>query len=191
MLLSASSAFSALLSCSIPITALSMTISRISPGSKNSIGSPSVQATTNETAAAASRMRIITSLNWSRNRRSVDFFFFSRSRFSPYSDSRAVAVSPVRPVFGSAPSVCSTDSVLSLWYAKTMLPPYVETEIIFLAICLSGTTVQNFSGRSLQIFGSANHGALVRIIRESGGRNLRRASCAQKAPWEYGRVCRA
>ena len=60
---SASSAFSALLSCITPTMAFNITISRISTGSKNSRGLPSVQATTKDTAAAAIRIRIMASLN--------------------------------------------------------------------------------------------------------------------------------
>ena len=80
----ASSAFSALLSCIIPMMALRITIRRMSTGSKNSIGSPSTQAIPKEMAAAMSRMIIITSLNWSKNRCRLLFFFFSFRRLGPY-----------------------------------------------------------------------------------------------------------
>ena len=57
-----------------------MTISKISAGSKNSPGFPSTHATTKETTAAAIRIRIIASLNWSKKRcRFVFFFFFGEN----------------------------------------------------------------------------------------------------------------
>ena len=106
--LRASSAFSALLSCSTPITALAMTMATMRMGSKNSEASPEEQATTKDTTAAASRIRIITSLNWSRKRRNMDFFFFSRRRFSPSRARRAAASASVRPEAGSVESVRSS-----------------------------------------------------------------------------------
>ena len=96
----ASRAFSALLSCTIPIMALSTTMSRISTGSKNSIGSPSTQAMTKETAAARSRIMIMTSLNCSKNRWRLVFFFFSCNLFSPYWERRWAAWPLVSPFSG-------------------------------------------------------------------------------------------
>ncbi|CDA78260.1 putative uncharacterized protein [Clostridium sp. CAG:242] len=66
--LSASKAFSALLSCMTPMIAFRTTMSRIRSGSKNSFGCPSTHAMTKEIAAAASRIRIITSLNCAKKR---------------------------------------------------------------------------------------------------------------------------
>ena len=63
----ASSAFSALLSCATPITALIITISKINAGSKNSFGLPSTQAITNDIIAAIINIIIIASLNCSTN----------------------------------------------------------------------------------------------------------------------------
>ena len=83
ILFRASRAFSALLSCMTPITALSTTISKISTGSKNSLGFCSTQATTKEMTAAISKMMIMASLNWSKNRWTLVFFFFSRSLLAP------------------------------------------------------------------------------------------------------------
>lgn len=112
--LSASSAFSALLSCITPITALAMTMATISRGSKNSEGSPVEQATMKEITAAASRMRIITSLNCSANRWRLVFFLPSRRRFSPSRARRAAASWEDRPLFSSVlSSASSADKVLS------------------------------------------------------------------------------
>ena len=63
ILFSASSAFSALDSCTTPITAFRMTIRTISRGSNSSPQFCSTQITTKEITAAAMRMRIMTSLN--------------------------------------------------------------------------------------------------------------------------------
>ena len=117
MLLSASSAFSALLSCSMPMTAFRMTISRISAGSKNSPGFPSTQAITNDTIAAAIRIRIITSLNWSRNRCRFVFFFFSRRTFAPCCSSRLAASAALSPCAGSVCSDCRTCSAFDEKYS--------------------------------------------------------------------------
>ena len=84
MFFSASSAFSALLSCKTPRMAFKTTMTRIRSGSKNSDGSCWTQATINEIAAAASRMRIMTSLNCCKKRVKKPAFFFSCKRFSPY-----------------------------------------------------------------------------------------------------------
>ena len=107
--LSASSAFSALFSCTSPITAFRMTMSKMSAGSINSIGSPSTHATANEMIAATIRMIIMTSLNCSRKRRNILFFFFSASLFSPYRvrrDCASLSESPSLSVLSSS-SVCS------------------------------------------------------------------------------------
>ena len=68
ILFNASRAFSALLSCITPIIAFIITMARISTGSKNSFGLPSMTAMANDTAAAISSMIIIASLNWSTKR---------------------------------------------------------------------------------------------------------------------------
>ena len=107
---SASRAFSALLSCNIPMTALQTTMARMRAGSKNPLGSPSTHATTNDTMAAAIRMRIIASLNCSKNRCAFVFFFFSRSLFCPYLVRRLAASADERPVVWSVSSAESTSS---------------------------------------------------------------------------------
>ncbi len=111
----ASRAFSALLSWSMPMTALRTTMSRISTGSKNSEVSPVVQAIPKETAAAMSRMMIITSLNWAKNRCRLVFFFCSASLFAPYRAFACSACFWVRPAFGSVPYVWSSASVGEWW----------------------------------------------------------------------------
>ena len=63
MFFRASNAFSALDSCITPIIALTITIRTINAGSNNSPQFCSIQITTNETIAAAIKIRIITSLN--------------------------------------------------------------------------------------------------------------------------------
>ena len=109
---SASSAFSALLSCTNPSTAFKMTMSRMSAGSMNSMGSPSTHATTKEMTAARMRMIIITSLNCSKNRRAKLFFFFSSSLFSPNSARRAAASSEFSPSSASVFKSCSASCAL-------------------------------------------------------------------------------
>ena len=79
----ASNAFSARLSCITPITAFTTTISKINNGSKKPSASFSTNATMNDIAAAASKIKIITSLNCSAKRSRLLFDFFSRRRFSP------------------------------------------------------------------------------------------------------------
>ena len=59
-------------------------------------------------AAAASRIRIITSLNWARERWKFDFFFFSLSLFSPNCSSLSAACWLFRPVEGLECSSCRT-----------------------------------------------------------------------------------
>ena len=126
--LSASSAFSALLSCITPMMALAMTMPTMSSGSKNSEGSCEVSATTNEIAAAPSRIRIITSLNCSAKRWRLVFFLRSRRRFSPCSVKRFSASAEERPDAESASSrfirserdssfgaKCDTHSFLICW----------------------------------------------------------------------------
>ena len=112
MFLSASSAFSALFSCTTPIIALRMTISRIRAGSKNSVGSCPVQAITKEIMAAMIRIIIMTSLNWSINLANVDFFFFSFKTLRPYCCRRCCTSASLRPFCGcvlSSSSVCAED----------------------------------------------------------------------------------
>ena len=104
MFFRASMAFSALDSCIMPSRAFNTTMSKISTGSKNSMGSWPKQATTKLTAAASSRMSIITSLNWSKNRWRFVFFLFSASLFSPYRSRRCRASWLERP----AAEVCSS-----------------------------------------------------------------------------------
>ena len=77
-------------------------MSRISTGSKNSEVSPVVQAIPKETAAAMSRMMIITSLNWAKNRCRL-VFFPSASLLAPYCVFARSACSWVKPVLGSLP----------------------------------------------------------------------------------------
>ena len=109
MFFSASSAFSALLSCATPITAFRMTMSNISAGSINSFAFFSVIAMAKDTIAAMSKMTIITSLNCAKKRAVRLFFFFSASLFSPNFSRRAATSSP-SPASGETPSSLSTSS---------------------------------------------------------------------------------
>ena len=120
MLFSASSAFSALLSCKTPRMAFKTTMTKIRSGSKNSPGSRWTQATIKETAAAASRIRIITSLNCCRNRTKKPAFFFSCSRFSPYWLRRASICDGFSPRCGSEWS-CRTSSSRGVVYTVIFL----------------------------------------------------------------------
>ena len=104
----ASSALSARLSCITPIMAFTTTISKISNGSKKPSGSPSTHATTKETAAAASNIRIITSLNCSANLSQLLFDFFARNRFSPYCSRRFFTSDDESPVASCTLSSCKT-----------------------------------------------------------------------------------
>ena len=102
MLLSASMAFSALLSCIMPMMALRMTMARISAGSRNSRVSPLWAATKKEMMAAMMRMIIIVSLNWARKRIKREGFFCSRSTFLPYFWRACSSCAWLRPFCGSA-----------------------------------------------------------------------------------------
>ena len=107
-------AFSALLSCTIPMMALRITISRIRSGSKNSDVSCPLHATIKETTAAAIRISIITSLNCSKKRCRFVFFFLARSWLGPYSRRRSsarVLVSPSVRLLCNPLTTASNDSL--------------------------------------------------------------------------------
>ena len=108
-------AFSALDSCIMPSKAFKTTMSKMSTGSKNSMGSCPKQATTKLTAAASSRMTIITSLNWAKNRCRLVFFFASFRRFSPCWERRSAAREELRPSVGDVPRLCKRDFSESEW----------------------------------------------------------------------------
>ena len=105
---SASSAFCARVSCTVPITALSTTMPRMTAQSVKPF-SPLRRAVTNDTAAAASRMRIMKSANWDKNRCKTVFGFLPCRTFRP-SASRACASGADRPVCAFACSACKTCS---------------------------------------------------------------------------------
>ena len=94
--------------CITPIIAFTTTISKISNGSKKPSGSPSTHATTKEIAAAASNIRIITSLNCSANLSQLLFDFFARNRFSPYCSRRFFTSDDESPVASCTLSSCKT-----------------------------------------------------------------------------------
>mmetsp|Transcript_28004 Transcript_28004/g.69931 ORF Transcript_28004/g.69931 Transcript_28004/m.69931 type:complete len:282 (+) Transcript_28004:2986-3831(+) len=100
--LSASSAFSALLSCHTPTMALAIRISRITSGSTYAVrpSSPlsSSTASTKLTHAANSRIRTSRSSNWSRMRRQRDLPSSWVSSFLPYLARLSAASSSVSPL---------------------------------------------------------------------------------------------
>ena len=93
MSLSAAIAFSALHSCTVPITALSKTINNIIPTSIKSSYCLSTTPITAETMAAAIRTITITSVNCLKNLTATLCFLASASLFSPL-EIRRIAASP-------------------------------------------------------------------------------------------------
>ena len=106
MLLSASSAFSARPSCSAPSAAFSTTIRRMSNGSMNPC--PSKIATASDTAAAAIRIRIITSRNCEKKRDQNVLGGLPLSAFSPKRLRRSSASALVSPRCASTPNCMRT-----------------------------------------------------------------------------------
>ena len=124
---SASSAFCARVSCTVPITALSTTIPRMTSASARP-SSPCMRAVTNETAAAASRMTIIKSANCPKNRRRVPGGFCVCSAFLPYVFCRCSASSAASPVCAltfSSVSVCADVLLCQFILYSSVRPMYI------------------------------------------------------------------
>jgi len=79
---------------------------------------PEQQAMTNETAAAASRIRIIGSFSSSKNRCRLLFFFPAASRFGPCSESRRAASASESP----CSVVCNSSRIFELFSRYSFIP---------------------------------------------------------------------
>ena len=116
----ASIAFSALLSCRTPSTALMMTTVRIMTTS--AYDSPSYADVMPEISAAASRIRIIGSFSSSKNRCRLLFFFPAASRLGPCSESRRAASVSESP----CSVVCNSSRIFELFsrYSFISIRPF-------------------------------------------------------------------